>query len=126
MSETILVIDDEPIALAMNCSALRRAGYEVIEAVDGDAALAVLDGRDIAGIVCDFHMPGMNGLELVKVVRSQARYTGVPILMVSADKSDIPLEDPYFAGATGWIQKPVSAQDLHMVVRAMLTEVRDR
>lgn len=118
--QTILVIDDVPIARTFNASALRAAGFEVVEADDGQLALAMLPNQAIDAIVCDFQMPNMNGVELVQAVRSQAQYQRIPILMLSAEGNAQTMKSATDAGATAWVLKPVSRSQLVATVNRLL------
>lgn len=80
MSKTILVVDDSASLRMVVAMALTGAGYEVLEAEDGEAALRYLDGRKVHLIISDVHMPNLNGLGLVKAVRMLPRYRFMPII----------------------------------------------
>jgi two-component system chemotaxis response regulator CheY len=120
MTQTILVVDDVPIARTFNSTALQAAGYDVLEAEDGQQALQYLDGRPIAAVVCDFQMPHMNGLEFVRAVRANAQYQSLPVLMLSAEGNAQTIKETTAAGATLWIAKPVSRSQLLASVNRML------
>ncbi len=120
MTQTILVVDDVPIARTFNASALQSAGYQVLEAEDGQLALQFLDGRTIAAVVCDFQMPNMNGTEFVRTVRSLVPYADLPILMLSAEGGAQTVKEASEAGATFWLCKPVSRSQLVATVNRLL------
>jgi CheY-like chemotaxis protein len=73
MAQTILVIDDSASLRQVVAMALKGAGYDVLEAGDGQAALALLDGRKVHMAVCDVNMPRMNGIEFVKAAKAVAQ-----------------------------------------------------
>lgn len=118
--QTILVVDDVPIARTFNSSALQAAGYQVLEAEDGQLALQFLDGRPIAAVVCDFQMPNMNGTEFVRAVRALDSYAHVPVLMLSAEGNAQIVKEANTAGATSWLSKPVSRSQLIAHVKRLL------
>ncbi|WP_034640455.1 response regulator [Desulfovibrio inopinatus] len=115
-TKCIMTVDDSITVRQMVSNALREAGYEVIEAVDGSDALTKLV-EDIALVLCDVNMPMMDGLTLVKHIRADKRYQYIPIVMLTtetqADRRKLGKE----VGATGWIVKPFTAEKLVAVVR---------
>jgi two-component system chemotaxis response regulator CheY len=120
VSLTVLVIDDIPIARTFNSTALQSAGYTVLEADDGDTALALLDGRSIDAVVCDYQMPQMNGLEFVKAMRTLPQYRPTPVLMLSAQSDSETVQHGSDAGAAAWVLKPVSRSQLIAAVGKLL------
>ena len=92
--------------------ALTGAGYDVIEASDGKAALALLDGRQVNMAVCDINMPVMNGIEFVKAAKQLPTYKFMPILMLTTESQDAKKEEGKAAGAKAWMVKPFSPTQL--------------
>ena len=88
MALTILVVDDSSSIRAVIRIALSRAGYEVLEADDGETAVKLLDGRRIDFIVSDVNMPIMDGLTFVSHVRASPGYRFTPIAMITTESSD--------------------------------------
>jgi two-component system response regulator MprA len=120
----ILLVDDDPEALEMLCEFFADEGYTVETAADGVGALAKLDGFAPDVIVTDYEMPGMSGVELIRLV--QARRPGQAVLLLSAR------EDCVISGANGLLpglvaclQKPVDLDDLSVVVRKLIDDARD-
>jgi two-component system chemotaxis response regulator CheY len=68
--------------------ALTGVGYSVIEAADGNAGLALLDGRPINMIICDVNMPVMNGIDFVKAAKALSSYKFMPILMLTTESQE--------------------------------------
>jgi two-component system chemotaxis response regulator CheY len=112
MAKTILVIDDSASLRQVVKMALTGAGYNVIEAGDGQAALAMLDGRQINMAVCDVNMPIMNGIEFVKAAKALAAYKFMPILMLTTESQESKKEEGKAAGAKAWMVKPFSPTQL--------------
>ena len=106
MAKTVLVVDDSSSLRQVVKMALQGAGYEVLEAGDGKAALALLDGRQINMVVCDVNMPVMNGIEFVKAAKAISAYRFVPILMLTTESQDAKKEEGKAAGAKAWMVKP--------------------
>jgi two-component system chemotaxis response regulator CheY len=112
MAKTILVIDDSASLRQVVRMALTGAGYNVIEAGDGQAALALLDGRQINMAVCDVNMPIMNGIEFVKAAKQLPAYKFMPILMLTTESQEEKKEQGKAAGAKAWMVKPFSPTQL--------------
>ncbi len=112
MAKTILVIDDSASLRQVVRMALSGAGYDVIEAGDGKAALALLDGRQVNMAVCDINMPLMNGIEFVKAAKQLSAYKFMPILMLTTETQDAKKEEGKAAGAKAWMVKPFSPTQL--------------
>jgi two-component system chemotaxis response regulator CheY len=112
MAKTILVIDDSASLRQVVKMALTGAGYNVIEAGDGQAALALLDGRSINMAICDVNMPIMNGIEFVKAAKQLAAYKFLPILMLTTESQEEKKEQGKAAGAKAWMVKPFSPTQL--------------
>lgn len=106
MSKTILIVDDSSSLRTVVNLALKRAGYEVVEAVDGEDGLTKLDGRKINLIVCDVNMPRLNGIEFVTRVKQHPRYKFTPVIMLTTEGQDAKKEQGRAAGAKAWIVKP--------------------
>jgi two-component system chemotaxis response regulator CheY len=111
MGDKILVTDDSVSMRQMTSIILKQAGYEVIEAVDGTDALEKLN-EDIKVLITDYNMPNMNGIELIKAVRSGSVNKSIPILMVTTESEDAKKQEGKQAGATGWITKPFDKETL--------------
>jgi two-component system chemotaxis response regulator CheY len=112
MAKTILVIDDSASLRQVVKMALTGAGYNVIEAGDGQAALALLDGRQVNMAICDVNMPIMNGIEFVRAAKALAAYKFMPILMLTTESQEEKKEQGKAAGAKAWMVKPFSPTQL--------------
>ncbi len=112
MAKTILVIDDSTSLRQVVGLALKGAGYEVLEAGDGAAALAMLDGRTVHMAVCDVNMPRMNGIEFVKAAKALPNYRFLPILMLTTENQEAKKEEGKAAGAKAWMVKPFAPASL--------------
>lgn len=99
--------------------ALQGAGHDVIEAGDGKAALALLDGRTVDMAICDINMPVMNGIDFVKAVKERAAYKFMPVLMLTTESSDKHKEAGKAAGAKAWMTKPFAPSQLVTAVQKL-------
>ena len=120
MAKTVLTVDDSTSMRMMIGFALREAGYEVIEAVDGVDAMEKLARNTVDMIVSDVNMPRMDGLALVRAVRGTKRHRFTPVLMVTTVYQDDIKEEWRLAGATGWIVKPFNPAELLSAVRRVM------
>jgi PAS domain S-box-containing protein len=115
----ILAVDDNPAALYATSRVLRSAGYEVIEARTGAAALAAAAGADL--VVLDVNLPDIDGFEVCRRLRARADTAQLPVLHLSAtftNSSDF--EQGFEAGADSYLTRPVEAPVLIATVRTLL------
>jgi two-component system chemotaxis response regulator CheY len=117
MAKKVLAVDDSKTMREMVSFTLKNAGYEVIEAEDGQAALTLLGGGKIDAVITDLNMPNMNGFDLIRALRSNPTYKFTPILMLTTEGDSGKKEEGKSAGATGWIVKPFNPQKLVDVIK---------
>lgn len=120
MAKTILAVDDSASIRQMVSFTLRGAGYEVVEAVDGQDALDKAESHDVNLILTDVNMPRMDGLTLVKSLRGLARFQTAPILVLTTESSDAMKAQGRAAGATGWLVKPFDPKRLVEVIKKVI------
>ncbi|HDU8490518.1 MULTISPECIES: response regulator [Aeromonas] len=106
MSKTILVVDDSVGIRAAITMTLTSAGFEVIEAGDGEAALIELDQRRVHLIISDLNMPGMDGMTLLRRVKAQQTTRYLPFIMLTTEDSEQIKREGFEAGARVWLTKP--------------------
>ena len=116
----IMTIDDSPSLRQMVALTLENAGYEVVEASDGHDAVAKLGGREYHLFVTDLNMPGMDGIELTRKLRSMPEYKFVPIVLLTTESNQEKKMQGKAAGATGWIVKPFQPADLLATVKKVM------
>lgn len=119
MSKTILLIDDSPSIRTLMRDALQRKGFDVLEAIDGQAALAQLDGRPIGVVVCDLWMPHLDGLGFLAQLRAHARYKFTPLAILSTESRPEVKAAAKKAGAQAFLNKPCTPSDLVDVVQRL-------
>lgn len=120
MSKTILAVDDSASIRQMVVFTLKAAGYQIIEAVDGQDGLNKAKKQNFNLILTDQNMPNMDGISMIKQVRMMPSYKTVPILMLTTESSDSMKSQGKAAGATGWLVKPFDPQKLIEVVKKVL------
>jgi DNA-binding response OmpR family regulator len=116
----IMVVDDEIGALTLIGIMLERGGFSVLKAKDANAALAVLDKEIPDLIILDVMMPGMDGIELCRVIRGRAQTSDIPVLILSARGDAESVMRGMDAGANDYLPKPILHHDLVDKVRKML------
>jgi len=117
----IMTIDDSPSLRQMVALTLEGAGYEVVEACDAHDAVAKLASREEYDLfLTDLNMPGMDGIELTRKLRSMPEYRFVPIVLLTTESQQEKKLQGKAAGATGWIVKPFQPQDLLATVKKVM------
>jgi two-component system chemotaxis response regulator CheY len=117
----ILVVDDSSTMRRILMKTLARLGFpRSSEASDGRAALAHLNASPVDLVIVDWHMPGMSGLELVRMIRSSPATRDVPVLMVTANAAPDDVVQAVRAGITGYVVKPFTGETLKQQVAAAL------
>jgi two-component system chemotaxis response regulator CheY len=121
MGKTILVVDDSASVRQVVGIALRGAGYDVIEGVDGTDGLAKLDGRKVHLIISDVNMPRMDGITFVKEAKKLPHYKFTPIIILTTESEEKKKLEGQAAGAKAWVVKPFQpAQMLAAVSKLIL------
>ncbi len=116
----ILTVDDSPSMRMMLRASLMRAGYTVVEAEDGRAALEWLETNEPAAVITDLTMPHLDGFGLISALRAQPRLSGVPVLVLTTESDPDKKARARAAGATGWIVKPFDPEKLNTVLRRVV------
>jgi two-component system chemotaxis response regulator CheY len=121
MAKTIFLVDDSATILLSVSSILGKAGYAVEKAVNAEEALRKFEaGVKVDLLITDLNMPGMNGIELIKKVRSLAAYRFLPILFLTTESQQSRKLEAKAAGASGWIVKPATADDLLNTIKLVI------
>ena len=120
MSKTIMTADDSASVRQMVSFTLQRAGYSICEAVDGKDALAKIQAAAPHLLITDLNMPNMDGLQLIREVRAMPQFKYIPIIMLTTESQIEKKQAGKAAGATGWIVKPFTQEQLVAVVKKVL------
>ena len=114
----ILVVDDEPALRQSIRLTLTKAGYDIVEAEDGEKAIAAIRSGDnplmVDTIICDLQMPKVNGMEAVAFFRQQ--FPGVPVLVLTGHPSVDSASTLFKKGITDYLSKPIEPAKLVEVV----------
>lgn len=120
MSKSILVVDDSPSMRQLLSATLRSANYQVIEASDGQEALDYARKHPVDLVLTDVNMPHMDGITLIAQLRTLNHYYLTPLLLLTTETSPERKLQGKQAGATGWITKPFSPQQLLSTLERVL------
>ena len=120
MAAKILIIEDEKAVREMLCFTLKNNGFEILEAEDSNSALDALKENEINLILLDWMLPGKQGIEISRIIRSSSEIKDIPIIRLTAksDESDkvLGLE----SGADDYVTKPFSPKELVARIKALL------
>lgn len=122
MAKTIMVVDDSISIRQVVGIALRQAGYEVIEACDGNDALVrlgALGGKKVNLIISDVNMPNMDGITFVRELKTRPAYKFTPVLMLTTESQEEKKEQGKAAGARAWMVKPFKPEALLAAVQKL-------
>ncbi|MDE2401453.1 MAG: response regulator [Burkholderiales bacterium] len=117
---SILAVDDSASMRQMVSFTLKSAGYNVVEAVDGQDAWEKADGCSFDLVLTDQNMPRMDGISLTKKLRDSAQFKVTPILILTTESSDQMKMAGRAAGATGWLVKPFDPNKLLEVIKKVI------
>ena len=117
---SILAVDDSASMRQMVTFTLKSAGYNVVEAVDGQDALEKSSKSDFDLVLTDQNMPRMDGISLTKKLRDSPKFKATPILILTTESSDQMKQAGRTAGATGWLVKPFDPAKLIEVIRKVI------
>jgi two-component system chemotaxis response regulator CheY len=109
----ILIVDDFSTMRRIIKNLLRDLGFtNTHEADDGQTALPMLKNGNFEFLITDWNMPGMQGIDLLKAVRADAKLAALPVMMVTAESKREQIIEAAQAGVNGYIVKPFTAQTL--------------
>ncbi len=117
---SILTVDDSASIRQTIKIALAANGHAISEAVDGKDGLEKAGGGHFDLIITDLNMPNMDGLMMIRELRKNPAHAGVPILFLTTESDAGVKQQAKSAGATGWVTKPFSPEQLTKVVEKVL------
>ena len=122
----VLVAEDEPDIRGLIVFSLRYAGYEVIEALNGEEAVKLAEDQQPDLILLDVRMPKMNGFEACSVLKSQNSTRRIPIVFLSARGQETEIKQGLELGAEAYILKPFAPDELYQRVGSILERLERR
>ena len=116
----ILIVDDEPNILISLEYLMKREGYQVLVARDGEQALSMIRAERPALVLLDVMMPGRSGFEVCQSVRTDEAFAGMKIMLLTAKGRDTDVAQGMALGADAYMTKPFSTRELAARVRELL------
>ncbi len=119
--KTILIVEDSATTRALIRAVIDElSGYETVEASSGFEALKILPQQQYDLIITDINMPDINGLELINFVRNNPRYSHLPIIIVSTERSEEDKKRGMALGASAYVTKPFKSVELQEIIEKTL------
>ena len=121
ISKRVLVADDDPVMRHLIGTILKQQEYEVVVAEDGRAAYRILQSDSaFKAAILDMTMPFLEGLDLIRYMRTEKRLMRIPIMMISAEQDIKLMASSFSAGATAFLAKPFTPEQLQSAIRMLL------
>lgn len=120
MAKKVMIIDDSASIRKVVSLALKSAGYEAVEAVDGQDALGKLEADPVQLIICDVNMPNMDGISFLKQIKADSNHKFTPIIMLTTESQEDMKQQGLEAGARAWIVKPFQPDQLLQAVGKLI------
>lgn len=123
----VLVVDDSRIMRNIVKNSLlknKKENYEFLEAENGVDALNILKNNDIEILLVDWNMPHLNGLELIKQLRSNDKYRALPIIMITSEAAKYNVIEAVKAGVNDYLIKPIKDDKLIEKIEQVLKTLR--
>ena len=120
MATKILLIDDEPNIVFMLSHRLKQNGYEIIAGKDGQEALDLTKKENPDLIILDLMLPKMNGYTVCGLLKRDAKFSHIPIIMLTARAQESDRKQGKEAGADAYVKKPFKSEDLLQIIQELL------
>lgn len=119
-TKTILAVDDEEHILELISYNLQNGGYKVIKAETGEEALELLERNQIDLLLLDLMLPGMDGIEVLRIIRSHTKLKKLPVIILTAKSDEISKVVGLEVGADDYLSKPFGVHELMARIKAVL------
>jgi len=119
-AKTIIVVEDEPDTAEMFAEMMSLMGYQVFKSYGGVRAIDLIADKKPAAVVLDLMMPDLSGLEVLRFMRRDPRLAEIPVVIVSAKGLPADVKRGLDAGASSYLTKPVSFNDLRDAVEKVV------
>jgi CheY-like chemotaxis protein len=122
-TKRVLVADDDPVIRHLITSAVRRAGFEVVEASDGREAYRILQSDcDFKAAIFDMMMPHLEGLDIIRFMSTEKRLMRIPAMMITSEQDLKLMAETLSAGAVLFLRKPFTAEQLQTILAMLLNK----
>lgn len=120
ITQTILLIDDDKLIMMSLERILKKKGYQVIQTENSDRVIELIKTNNVDLVVLDFYLKGVNGIDILKSIRSIEKYATIPVIMLTSEESPDIIESCLDSGATDFIIKPIIPKVLLARIRSAL------
>ncbi len=120
MPKTIMIVDDSASLRQVVKMTLKKAGYEVLEAKDGQDALNKLAGKKVHLIISDLNMPVMDGITFIKELKKSPTHKFIPVMMLTTESQKSKMMEGKAAGAKAWLIKPFKPEQLMAAIDKLI------
>lgn len=115
-----MIVDDAISTRGLVKMTLENAGYQVIEACDGQDALSKIVGQKVNMIIVDLYMPNMDGMKLIKALKADPHHKIIPIVVLTKENEPAIKKQGQMAGAKAWIVKPFKPKSILTAVQKII------
>ncbi len=123
-AKSILIVEDSSTTRALIRAIIEEMGdFTIVEAASGFEALKLLPTEEFSLVITDVNMPDINGLELINFIKNNPRYTHMPLIIVSTERSEEDKKRGIALGAMAYITKPFKAYELQEVIKQAITGI---
>jgi CheY-like chemotaxis protein len=120
-TKRVLIADDDPVIRRLLSAAVTSEGFTAVVVDDGRAAFRVLQSdADFTAAVFDMSMPGLNGIDVIRHMRTEKRLQRIPVMLITADQDLKVMSDSFAAGAVAFLSKPLTLDKLQTALRLLL------
>lgn len=120
MQKSVMIIEDEPDAAELFAEMMRLNGYRVLKTYSGTPAMTLIAQERPDVLILDIMMPGVSGLDILHAMRGDPSLAAIPVVVVSAKATPADIESGLQAGASIYLTKPVSYNDLKNAVDSLV------
>jgi CheY-like chemotaxis protein len=121
LTKRVLIADDDPVIRRLLSSAVTSAGYTAVVVDDGRAAFRMLQSdADFTAALFDMRMPGLNGIDLIRHMRTEKRLQRIPVMLMTAEQDLKIMSDSFKAGAVAFLSKPLTVDKLQPALSMLL------
>jgi len=122
LSQRVLIADDDPVMRHLLTSMVRNEGYDPVVVDDGREAYRILrSDADFRAGIFDMMMPHLEGIDIIRYMRTEKRLRRIPVMMISAERDLQLMAKSFAAGATFFLTKPFNPDQFHSMLRILLT-----
>ena len=125
IQKRILVVDDEPDIVKTVAKAIRRQGFDVVSAADGEEALERVKDSHPDLVILDIQMPKLDGIEVLQRIKGNPRTASLPVIMLTAKAGDEDMLKGYKYGANYYIPKPFKIAEVLEGIKMMFQSIEE-